>query len=44
MESLVLKPTTAKLDLIPDLTAVSTFSRNVILIGESGIFGSLPIK
>lgn len=44
MESLVLKPTTPKLDLIPDLTAISTFSRNVILISESGIFRSLPIR
>ena len=44
MESLVLKPTTAKLDLIPDLTAVSTFSTNVILIGLSEIFWSVPMR
>ena len=33
MASLVLKPVIPDLDLIPDLNAVSTFTRNVIFIG-----------
>ena len=36
--SLVLKPTILSPDLIPDLTAVSTFPENVKLIDHSGIF------
>ena len=34
MVSLVLMPIITNLDLIPNLTAVSTFPRNVILINQ----------
>lgn len=44
MASLVLNPTIPNLDLKPDLIAVSTFSRNVILIGQSGIFQAAPMS
>lgn len=44
MESLVLKPMTPNLDSIPDLIAVSNFSRNVALIGYPGIFWSVPMS
>ena len=40
MVSLMLKPIVQNLDLIMGLIAVSTFPRNVTLIGQSGIFWS----
>ena len=44
MVSLVLKPMKPNLDLISNPTAVSTVTRNVILINWSGIFWSAPIE
>ena len=44
MVSLVLKPMTPNLDLISNITAVLTVTRNVILINWSGIFQSAPIE
>lgn len=38
MASLVLKPVIPNLHRIPDLTAVSNFPRNIILINPSGMF------
>ena len=40
MVSFLLKPIVPNLDLIMGLIAVSTFPRNVTLIGQSGIFWS----
>lgn len=40
----VLKPMTLNLDLIYDEIAASAFSRNIILMGQSGIFRSVPMK
>lgn len=47
MESLLLSPTLSNQDLIANLLAVSNFSRNIVLSGESAIFweqqwGHLP--
>ena len=44
MASLVLKPMIPNLDLIPDLTAVSAFPRNVTLIHYSGTFWSALMR
>ena len=44
MVSLVLKPITPNLDLIPNLLAVLTFTRNAILINQSEIFWSAPMR
>ena len=44
MASPVLKPMITDLDFIPDLTVVLTFPRNVMVIGQSGIFWSAPVK
>ena len=44
MVSLALKPVTPNLDLIPNLLAVSTFTRNVILMNQSEIFWSTPMS
>lgn len=38
----VLKPMISNLDLIPDLIAVSTSRRNIILINQYEIFWSMP--
>ena len=38
MASLVLKPMIQNVDLIHNLTAVSTSPRNIILINKSGVF------
>ena len=40
----VLKPTTPILDLIPNQTALMTFTRNVILIKQFGISWSAAMK
>ena len=40
----MLKPMIPNLDLIPNLTAVLTFTRNVILINQFRIFWSAPIR
>ena len=42
MASFVLKPMIPNLYLMPNLTAVSVFTRNRILINQSGIFWSAP--
>ena len=44
MASLVLKSMILNLDLIPDLTAVSTSPRKVILVGQSEIFWSALMR
>ena len=44
MGSLVLKCTIPNLGLIPELTAALTFPRNVILIGQPGIFWSTSVR
>lgn len=44
MASLALKPMIPNLDLIPKLNTASTFTINVILINESGIFWSVPMR
>lgn len=44
MESFVLKPMMPNLDLIPDLIAHLTCSRNIILIGQSEISWSVPMR
>ena len=44
MASFVLKPMIPNLYLMPNLTAVSVFTRNGILTNQSGIFWSAPIE
>ena len=44
MASLVLKPMIPNCDLLLDLLAVSAFTRNGILINQSGIFWSTSVK
>ena len=44
MASFVLKPMIPNLYLMPNLTAVSVFTRNRILINQSGIFWSAPVR
>lgn len=39
-----LKPMTGNSDLIPDLISVLTFFRSAVLISESGIFWSVPVR